>query len=180
MCVDWSRYVFGERWPLDGGLGVGQLQWRPPLPGGGEAVGGGPELPVEQLAMVEYDYSINDAVVKILTLGSGHKAVVTQLNASVVSGEPRWSPEGLRLAFVGFAQSGNWINIAQIQRDGSVDPEGECLLRGIYIWQPNPSICPGFRPIYEIYCVARSRYFPVAPTDEGVDYSRHIVWLNTH
>ena len=72
--------VFGERWPIAGGLGVGQLQWRPADKQGGRSG------EAEQLAMVEFDYMMSNAVVRVLTLRSGHRSTIAVLNASIISG----------------------------------------------------------------------------------------------
>ena len=118
---------------------MGQLQWRPWPAGGGN---GG----AEQLALVEFDETISNAVVRVLTLNSGHRNTIAVLNASIISGEPRWSPDGRWLAFAGFeGGSGNWINLAEIDAAGGL----------------------------------RNAFHAVAPTDECVDYSRHIVFLPT-
>lgn len=96
--------------------------------------------------MVEFDDKESNAVVRVLTLKSGHKSTIAVLNASIISGEPRWSPDGGRLAFAGFEEgSGNWINLAEIDSAGGLS----------------------------------GAFHVVAPTDEGVDYSRHIVFLPT-
>ena len=121
---------------MAGGLGVGQLQWRPwPASNGG----------AEQLALVEFDEVVGNAVVRVLTLNSGHRDTIAVLNASIISGEPRWSPEGQWLAFAGFEEgSGNWINLAEVDSAGK----------------------------------PRGAFHVIAPTDEGVDFSRHIVFLS--
>lgn len=118
---------------------MGQLQWRPgPV--------GDDNEDAEQLALVEFDDTLSNAVVRVLTLNSGHRNTIAALNASIISGEPRWSPNGQRLAFAGFAEgSGNWINLAEIDSNGTL----------------------------------RGAFHVIAPTDEGVDYSRHITFLDS-
>ena len=158
----WSAepYVFGERWPLNGvtsdhqlNLGVGQLQWRPQQPPQPN------QQSTEQLALVEMNtdkpWTPNKpsfAVLKTLTLGSGSKQVVSLLNTSEISGEPRWSPDGKQLAFADYRlwddgkDGGNWINLAEIGADGGLAGGGVAT--------------------------------PIAATNFWkVDYDRHIVFL---
>ena len=58
----------------------------------------------EQLAMVEFDDELSNAVVRVLTLQSGQKTTIAVLNASIISGEPRWSHDGGQMAFAGFEE----------------------------------------------------------------------------
>jgi hypothetical protein len=78
-------------WPLNGGFGVGQLQWRP-----GTA---------RQIALVEFDAKIVDPLPLVLEVwecpkpGPPVKHLIANLDAYPAAGEPRWSKDGSALAF---------------------------------------------------------------------------------
>jgi hypothetical protein len=131
-----------EAWPLSGGFGIGQLQWRP-----GTA---------KQLALVEFDDTLENAALEVWECpmpGPPVKHFIANLNASIAAGEPRWSKDGSALAFAGYTTS----------KDGSSSSSSSSYIDVVAIDANGTRFGDVIR---------------VAPTGDGVDWSRHIDWLS--